>query len=231
MKRPLLHRQRGIAFTLVELLVVIGIIAILAAIVIGGVSSAIRFAKRTKANTEATSIQTAVQAYYAEYGVYPTASTMGAGDAYYNGGTASGAGGDMADWKSMMIALCGGYNPLTPSTIVTGNPIPNTRQISYLSPTRSDLDTSGVIVNPFGSSATSQYFFMAVDTDYSGVVGDSGTAQGQLPDFTQFPTNYTGVKLPNGTPGGVAVWCPCDQPQGGGTATKPAPANFWAHTY
>lgn len=227
MKLPLLHRQRGIAFTLVELLVVIGIIAILAAVVIGGVSSALRFAKRTKANTEATSIQTAVQSYYTEYGVYPTMPGVTGVDSYYTGGTSSSAGGD-PNWQAMMIALCGGANPLTPSQQQTGNPITNTRQIAYLQPSRSDLDGNGVIVNPFGSSATSQYFFMDIDTDYSGAVGDTGT---QIPDFTKYPTNYTGATLANGTPGGVAVWCPCDQPQGGGTAAKPSPANFWAHTY
>lgn len=223
MKRNFFRRQRGIAFTLVELLVVIGIIAILAGVIIAGVGSAIRFAKRTKANSQAVQIQTAVLNYYQEYGIYPTQTGAAAGDAYYDGN-------DVNDWGNMMVALCGNINPLT-GVAVTGT-IPNTRGVAYLTPTRSDLNsTTGILQNPFGSSATSPYFYMAIDTDYSGVVGDSGAAAGKLPDFTSNTTNYKGTFLPNGTPGGVAVWSSCDQPLTGGTTTHPSPPSFWAHTY
>jgi prepilin-type N-terminal cleavage/methylation domain-containing protein len=227
MKSSISKRRRGMAFTLVELLVVMGIIAILAAVVIAGISSALRFAKRTKANATAVQIQTAMQNYYAEYGVYPTQANFpaAAGDAYYTGTVASAAG-----WQNLMYALCGNINPLTgaPKT----GAVTNSRAIAYLTPVRGDLDTTyGIPVNPFGSSATTPYFYMAVDTDYSGVVGDNGDAKGVLPDFSKYSTNYTGQFLTGGTPGGVAVWCPCDQALGGGIPTKPSPASFWAHTY
>ena len=226
MKSIYSRRQRGIAFTLVELLVVIGIIAILAAVVIGGVGSALRFAKRTKANSTASQLSTAVQNYYTEYSVYPTQPADPQNvDAYYNGQL----GADETRWQNLMWALCGNINPLQPGSTVPQN-VPNTRSIAYLTPTRSDIDsTYGILQNPFGSSGTSAYFYMVIDTDYSGVVGD--TSATKIPDLTKYPTNYTGATLPNGTPGGVAVWCPCDQPIGGGNATKPSPANFWAHTY
>jgi prepilin-type N-terminal cleavage/methylation domain-containing protein len=228
MKSSITKRRRGMAFTLVELLVVMGIIAILAAIVIAGISSALRFAKRTKAGATATQIQTAMQNYYAEYGVYPTQTGYPAaatgGDALYTG-TASSATG----WQNLMVALCGNVNPLT-GVATVGN-VTNTRGIAYLTPVRGDLDTTyGIPANPFGSSATSPYFYMAVDTDYSGVVGDSGAAQTQgLPDFSKYSTNYMGATLASGTPGGVAVWCTCDQSVG--TVAKPSPAAWWAHTY
>jgi len=51
-----------------------------------------------------------------------------------------------------------------------------------------------------------------------------------LPDFSKYSTNYLGATLAGGTPGGIAVWCPCDQPLVG-TVAKPSPASFWAHTY
>lgn len=227
MKSNYFRRQRGIAFTLVELLVVIGIIAILASVVIGGVSTALKFAKRTRANSTASQLATAVQNYYTEYSVYPSADAAGGAptDDFYTGQT-SGRGA----WQNMMYALCGNVNPMN-GTAITGTITSNTRNIQYLTPTRGDMDANGVLQNPFGSSETSPYFYMTVDTDYSGVVGDSGTAKGTMPDFTQYPTNYTGATLANGTPGGVAVWCPCDQPINGGTAAHPSPASFWAHTY
>jgi prepilin-type N-terminal cleavage/methylation domain-containing protein len=219
MKLSFFRRRRGVAFTLVELLVVIGIIAILAGVIIGGVSSAIRFAKRTKANTEASQIQTAVQGYYTEYGVYPVPTGAATGDAYYNGT-------DVGDWENLTWALCGNINPSTGTTVTST--VPNVRNISFLSPTHSDLDTmgDGIVVNPFGSSADANatYYFIAIDTDYSGVVGDSGAAKGNMPDFTQ--TNSL-TMLANGTPGGVAVWSPCDQALSG---AKYHPS-FWAHTY
>ncbi len=220
MKLPLLHRQRGIAFTLVELLVVIGIIAILAAVVIGGVGSALRFAKRTKAASLATTIQTAVQSYYSEYGVYPTATVSPTTDDYYDGTTGGG------QWGQLTIALCGNIDPYTGTT--TTSTVPNTRSISYLSPTRSDLDaTNHTLSNPFGSAATAPYFFMIVDTDYSGVAGDTGAGEAQLINFSSGTTNV--VALGHGVPGGVAVWCSCDQPLlGAGGKSNP---NFWAHTY
>jgi prepilin-type N-terminal cleavage/methylation domain-containing protein len=227
MKSSLCKRRRGRAFTLVELLVVMGIIAILAAVVIAGISSALRFAKRTKANTTAMQIQTAMQNYYAEYGVYPTQANYPKtpGDAYYTGTAASAVG-----WQNLMYALCGNINPLTGAT-VAGGAVTNSRSIPYLTPVRGDLDTTyGIPVNPFGSAATSPYFYMVVDTDYSGVVGDNGDAKGVLPDFSKYSTNYMGATLAGGTPGGVAVWSTCDQTLVG-TVAKPSPASFWAHTY
>jgi type II secretory pathway pseudopilin PulG len=226
MKPPSSRRKRGIAFTLVELLVVIGIIAILVGVVLAGVSKAIQFAKRTKANAMAVNIQTAVQNYYTEYGVYPTQFNDPANaDAYYSGAT----GTDVARWSYLIFALCGNVNPYTgvAGVSATATGVPNTRGIAYLSPTRSDLDANGILQNPFGSAGTSAYFYMVVDTDYSGIVGD--TSPTKLPDFTKYPTNYMGATVA-GAPGGVAVWCPCDQPLVG-TTTKPSPANFWAHTY
>jgi prepilin-type N-terminal cleavage/methylation domain-containing protein len=218
------RRQRGIAFTLVELLVVIAIIAILAAVIIGGVSSALRFAKRTKANAMASQLSTAVQNYYTEYSVYPTADAAGGtpADDYYDATT------DASRLQQLTWALCGNINPLNPGTPQTPA-VPNTRAIAYLTPTRGDLDgTYGIPANPFGSSATSPYYFLAVDTDYSGVVGDSGGVAARMPNFSG-GTNVNSNPALTGVPGGVAVWCSCDQPLLG--AGKPSNPNFWAHTY
>ena len=216
-------RKRGLAFTLVELLVVIAIIAILIGVVGVSVSSAIKFAKRTKTQAIAVSLQTAVQNYYTEYGVYPTqASYPGSGDAYYDGSTTS-----LAGWEQLIYALSGNINPAT-GIAQTSVSVANTRAIPFLSPARSDLDANGVPVNPFGASgaAGSTYFYMAIDTDYSGIVGDNGDAATKIPNFTSSTNVTANAKQP--VTGGVAVWCPNDQVSSG---SAPSNSSFWAHTY
>ncbi len=63
------------AFTLVELLTVIAIIAVLMGILFPTIGAAIESAKKTQAKNDELQIVNAVKAYYTEYGKYPTAST------------------------------------------------------------------------------------------------------------------------------------------------------------
>lgn len=65
-------QKRG--FTLIELMVVIAIIAILASITIPVIGRALESARRAQARTEIASIQTAIRAYFNEYGRYPFGS-------------------------------------------------------------------------------------------------------------------------------------------------------------
>lgn len=62
-------------FTLVEMLVVISIIALLAGLLFPAVGSAIRTAKRTRARNEVQGLVAAFQAYYTEFGYWPTNTT------------------------------------------------------------------------------------------------------------------------------------------------------------
>src|SRR5438477_12153124 len=79
-------RKQANAFTLVELLVVIGIIAILMGLLLAGGRAVQQQAKRTQAQNDLAQIVTAVNAFYTEYGKYPlvTADTI-----YGTGGTSS----------------------------------------------------------------------------------------------------------------------------------------------
>jgi prepilin-type N-terminal cleavage/methylation domain-containing protein len=220
MNRPFFRCQRGNAFTLVEILVVIAIIAILIAVIGANVSNVLAFAKRTKANSEAVQIQTAVMAYYQEYGIYPTADTSPTTDDYYAGDDSSAN-----KWAPLIIALCGNQNPYSPSaTPITGNAVPNTRNIAYLSPTHSEADATGRMLNPFGTSVPGQYFFMVVDTDYDGVAGDTSSTKPY-----DFSARYVSITPGINVPGGVAVWCSCDQPLKPGASTSLSAS--WAHTY
>ncbi len=69
---PTPKSKTSAAFTLVELLVVISIIAILAGLSFPAVSGAMDSAKKTQAKSNAVQIATAVSAYEMEYGKLPT---------------------------------------------------------------------------------------------------------------------------------------------------------------
>jgi prepilin-type N-terminal cleavage/methylation domain-containing protein len=69
--------ERG--FTLVELLIVIVILGILAGIVVFAVGNLTSNAKTNACATEKSTITTALEAYKAQMGVYPTAAVAGTG--------------------------------------------------------------------------------------------------------------------------------------------------------
>ena len=71
-----LKKRRDEGFTLIELLIVVIILAILAAIVIFAVGNTSQSAKQSACNSDAKTVETAVEAYKAQMGTYP--ATMGA---------------------------------------------------------------------------------------------------------------------------------------------------------
>ena len=62
-------RKRG--FTLIELMVSIGILLVLAALMVGGLNTAKRKAKRSRARAEAQQLATAWQFYVSDYSRFP----------------------------------------------------------------------------------------------------------------------------------------------------------------
>jgi prepilin-type N-terminal cleavage/methylation domain-containing protein len=209
-------------FTLVELLVVVAIIAILAAVILSAGGAAIRAAQRAKAANLATQIQTAALNYYTEYSVYPVPSTFVAGTDYYiSDGTS-----DQANWGNLIEALCGNISPHSVTTAVTPA-VTNTRGIAFLQLKASDVDAEDAPLNPISFNSTANpYFNIVIDSDYSGIVGDTGTGLGKMPNFST-STQGSVLFLAKGASGGIAVWANCNTT----TTTTQWNPNFFVHTY
>jgi general secretion pathway protein G len=73
--RETLRKRSQEGFTLIELLIVIIILAILAAIVVFAVGTTTQNAKQAACNADAKSVETAVEAYKAQVGSWPTAQS------------------------------------------------------------------------------------------------------------------------------------------------------------
>lgn len=112
--------RRLVAFTLVELLVVISIIAVLASLTFSGVGTALLASKKVSAKNDMMQLATAVTCYYTEYGFYPNPEAKTA-DYYY--GSGDGAGSDNS--KIVNILRCANTSG------TDGN---NTRQIKFIQP-------------------------------------------------------------------------------------------------
>ena len=137
------------AFTLIELLIVITIIAILMALLFPAFKGVQDQAKRTQAKNDLVQIVTAVNAFYAEYGRYPTAETTDA-DATYG---PSGKTNDIL------------FNELRG---VTSTPL-NPKQIVFINPPEAKDQT-----NPRAGIANNRYYdpwgnpyAIEIDADYS----------------------------------------------------------------
>lgn len=75
------------SFTLIELLTVIAIIAILAGLLFPAIQSSLKKADIAQAKTDIKSVETAIRAYYTEYGKLPVRdSHQGVSDRYYGDG-------------------------------------------------------------------------------------------------------------------------------------------------
>jgi prepilin-type N-terminal cleavage/methylation domain-containing protein len=91
-QRPVPARSRG--FTLIEMLVVISIIALLAALTMGGYTYAVNGSREKTTRGTFEAVKTALESYQAEFGEYPEAANPGqimefaAGKSYNVGGAA-----------------------------------------------------------------------------------------------------------------------------------------------
>jgi prepilin-type N-terminal cleavage/methylation domain-containing protein len=149
MKNQSSRRNRG--FTLVELLVVIAIIAVLASAGFAAGNAAIQKARKTTALAAATSIESAVNNFYNEYGSMPA------------DGDADTTTDTKADVKLLKVLL--GLEPTSPPPL-------NTRAVKFLSAKEGKSSKNGLIYTPSGTDVTGMFdpwggpYQIMMDLDY-----------------------------------------------------------------
>jgi prepilin-type N-terminal cleavage/methylation domain-containing protein len=135
-----IRRFQPKAFTLIELLIVIAIIAILAGLGFAGVNGALKTARKTEVRAMANQIKLALSAYYAEYGVYPS---------YTNANSA---------FLVMMSPANAGAAPTN-----------NRRAIRFLDVPDKFTNATGIVTpRGFYPNNVQSNFNIAVDTNYDG---------------------------------------------------------------
>ena len=104
------NRSQTHAFTLVELLTVIAIIAILMGLLFPAIGVVKDQAKKAEAKTACANIVAAVKAYNTEYSKYPNATGTASSTDYIVGDTAGGASKDNSDLFNILRAKSTGIN-------------------------------------------------------------------------------------------------------------------------
>jgi prepilin-type N-terminal cleavage/methylation domain-containing protein len=162
LKMNLFSERNPAAFTLIEMIVVMLIIATLTALFMGAATSVFDRARRTQAKNDVIQIATAANAFYTEYGRYPVTVTSAATDAFFGTGTTPGGCTSYGSNDVLFNVL---RNITTDPNAVALNP----RQIVFLSPggakntvpPRGGIATDNRYYDPWGSQ-----YAVLIDTNY-----------------------------------------------------------------
>jgi prepilin-type N-terminal cleavage/methylation domain-containing protein len=137
--------QRG--FTLVELLIVVIILTVLAAIIVPQFSTATIDAKEAALDANLARMRSAIELYHAQHGgVYPGAAPSSGGPAC-TGGTQGAAAKETAEAFVDQMVM---YSTATGATCTVGDPV-NYRFGPYVRkgiPADSILNSAAVVINP-----------------------------------------------------------------------------------
>ena len=136
-------KAKSSSFTLVELLVVISIIGLLAGLGFPAITGAIQAGKKAEVSAMAESIKTAVNAFYAEYSMYP-----------------SNSGKTDLNFLNLMS-----------TTNSTGTSAQNTRGIAFLEVPPKFTNGNGIVTQRgFCQNKAQSNFFILIDTGGLGYV-------------------------------------------------------------
>jgi prepilin-type N-terminal cleavage/methylation domain-containing protein len=185
LKRNLFNKRNSAAFTLIEMIVVMLIIATLTALFMGAATSVFDRARRTQAKNDVIQIATAVNAFYTEYGRYPVQITSTTTDAFFGtGSTPSGSTGYGTN-DFLIDVLRNNTTGSHAALVATLNP----RQITFLSPggAKNTVPPRGGIAtadncyyDPWGSQ-----YAIVIDTNYDNAItnpySDSDGSAGTTP--------------------------------------------------
>ncbi|HOG49715.1 MAG TPA: hypothetical protein PKY10_03935 [Lentisphaeria bacterium] len=154
-------------FTLVELLIVIGIIIILSGVLLPVLVGAGKKADQTKAKAEITTLVNAIKQFESTYGVLPVPATYTEGDAI-----------SATAYEDLILMLQG--ETLLNSSFGASNANPNTRKIRFLDVVG---NTPGEYLDPWD-----QNYNVIFDSNYNGEIP-------AVPDGISLPTGITTLRF------------------------------------
>lgn len=149
-------------FTLVELLVVISIIALLAAILLPVLRSSFVKADKGKAQHEMAGIMAALRAFYGDYGKWPGSDNGRAGDVLYGG---KGA----ADKQSVLMDALRGVDRTSNPRGTSFLDVPRESMQGTDADNQQYVQTDGYFLDPWGNP-----YLIALDTDFNGTLEVTG---------------------------------------------------------
>jgi prepilin-type N-terminal cleavage/methylation domain-containing protein len=161
LKMNLFSKRNPAAFTLIEMIAVMLIIATLVALFVGAASNAFDRARRAQAKNDVIQIVTAVNAFYTEYGKYPVPSGTTT-DAFFGSGAAPAGCTPIGNNDLLFNALRGLDNTTNPRAIVFLSPGGAKNTI----PPRGGIATDNRYYDPWGSQ-----YAVAMDSDYNNQIG------------------------------------------------------------
>jgi prepilin-type N-terminal cleavage/methylation domain-containing protein len=159
-RRQAVQRTRGrrtVAFTLVELLVVVGIIGILVAILLPAVGKVQQAGRKTEARAQMRGLETAIKAYLNEYSRFPLQDAS-SGDHDYN---------DDNDADDLLTALLGTDDSLNP------------REITFLQIDTNQIGKAGTTYEGDYLDPWDMPYQVVADWDFDGTV-DTDSEHGEI---------------------------------------------------